>query len=551
MYQKIRNRLFFKRGIRIFLPIFLSVALFLGSWMIFHHFFLILDGELYERSITQLDLSGKPVEQLDRIRKLSNLEALDLRSTGISAAEYESLQTALPDCRILWEPCFQGTYYPLDTETLTVTSLSEADVVYLDYFTKLKQVDAMGCQDYDAIFSLIQRRPDCEVSYQVSIGQTQYLKDAEFITVTDADMQALYTKLPYLPKVTGVLFTGSIDSLEGIRQLRDAFPDIIFDYQINFNGQVLASNLVELDFSNTNLSRADEIEAILPYLPDVTSVDVTGCPIPNEQMVALAQRWPQIQFVWTVLLADVPIRTDVTELDLSGTYIGNAADVEALIPYLPDLTRLELCDCGIPNEEMAALRDKYPEIKIVWSVQLGDEMTVRTDITAFMPAKHNVWMEEDDTYNLRYCTDMIAIDFGHMDIRNIDFVAFMPNLRFLLLCDSLVDDLEAVRGLQKLMYVEIFLSHVTDYSPLLDCPALEDLNISWTYGNYEPLTKMTNLKRLWWGGTPHGAYEVEQLTKYLPNTEMVLWDGESTGSGWRKHPHYYEMRDLFGMFYME
>lgn len=551
MHQKIRSRQFFQKCRRIALPILLCVALVFGSWLIFDHYFLFLDGEVYERSITRLDLSGKPVEQPDRIGKLSNLVELDLRGTGISAAEYETLQTALPNCRILWEPCFQGTYYPLDTETLTVTSLSEADVVYLDYFQSLKQVDAMDCQDYDALFSLMERRPDCEVAYQVSIGQTQYLKDAEFITVTDADIQTLKTMLPYLPKVTGVLLTGSTESLDGISELRDAFPEIIFDYQIEFHGQILASNLVELDFSDTDLSRSDEIEVILPYLPDVTYVDVTGCPIPHEQMAALSQRWPQIRFAWTVLLADTPIRTDATELDLSGIYIGNAADVDALIPYLPDLTRLELCGCGIPNEEMAALREKYPEIKIVWTVQLGDEMSVRTDITTFMPVKHGVWMEDDDTYNLRYCTDLIAIDMGHHDIRNIDFVAYMPNLKYLLLCDSQVDNLEPVRGLQKLMYVELFLTHVTDYSPLLDCPVLEDLNISWTYGNYEPLTKMTNLKRLWWGGTGHGYYEVQQLTQSLPDTQMVLWDGESTGSGWRKHPHYYEMRDLFGMFYME
>jgi len=551
MHQKIRSRLFFQKCRRILLPILLSCAFVFGLWLVFDHYLLILDGEIYERSITQLDLSGKPVEQLDRIGELTGLEELDLRGTGISAAEYEDLRSDLPNCRILWEPCFQGTFYPLDTEVLTVTQLSEADVVYLDYFTELKQVDAMGCRDYDAIFFLMDRRPHCEVAYQVSIGQTQYLKDAEFVTVTDADVQALRDMLPYLPNVTGVLYTGSPESLDGMRELAQSFPDIIFDYQIDFNGQVLASNLVELDFSNTELSRADEIEAILPYLPDVTRVDVTGCAIPHEQMAALSLRWPQIRFVWTAHLADTPIPTDVTVLDLSGISIGSAADVDALIPYLPDLTHLELCNCGIPNEEMAALRDRYPDIKIVWRVQLGDELSVRTDITTFMPVMQGVWMEDDDTYNLRYCTDLIAIDMGHHDIRNIDFVAFMPNLRFLLLCDSQVDNLEPVRGLQKLMYVELFLTHVTDYSPLLDCPALEDLNISWTYGSYEPLTKMTNLKRLWWGGTGHSYYEAEQLAKCLPDAQIVLWDGESTGSGWRKHPHYYEMRDLFGMFYME
>lgn len=551
MHQKIRTRKFLRKLLGIGLPIFLCGALVFGGWMLFDHYLLFLDGECYERSITRLDLSGKPVDQLDRITELTALEELDLRGTGISAAEYEKLQAALPDCRILWEPCFQGTYYPLDTESITVTSLTEADVAYLDYFTGLRQVDAMGCQDYAAIFALMERRPECAVTYQVAIGQTQYLKDAEFITVTDADIQTLQDILPYLPKVTGVLFTGSTQALAGIQALRDAFPGIIFDYQIEFHGLILPSNLVELDFSALPLSRAEDIEEILPYLPDVTYVDVTGCAIPHEQMAALSRRWPQIRFAWTVLIADIPVRTDATELDLSGKYIGDVDALDALLPYFPDLTRLEVCDCGIDYAQLDTLNRKYENIQIIWTVQLGDEMKVRTDITTFMPVKYGVWMEEEDTYNLRYCTELIAIDMGHMDIRSIDFVAYMPNLKYLLLCDSQVDDLEPVRGLQKLMYVELFLTHVTDYAPLLDCPALEDLNISWTYGYYEPLTRMTNLKRLWWGGTGHSYYEVQQLTQCLPDTQLVLWDGESTGSGWRKHPHYYEMRDLFGMYYME
>lgn len=551
MHQKIRARRFLRKLLRVLLPIMLLCSLAVGGYSLYSRYFLFIDGEFYRRDIRQLDLSGRNIGQLDRISELTALKQLDLRGTEISAVDYEKLQAALPECDILWEPCFQGQYYPLDTKTMTVSSLTEADVIYLDYFTELETVDAMNCQDYSAILSLIQRRPECEIAYQVSIGESHYLKDATFITVTDGDLQELASRLPFLPQVTGVLFTGTTEALEGIRSLSEAFPDIIFDYQIDFHGEILVSSLVEADFSHLPLTRADELETILPYLPDLTYVDVSGCSIPHEQMAALSQRWPQIRFVWTAHLADTGIRTDATAIDLSGKYIGDASLIDSILPYFPNLTRLTLCDCGIGNEEMAALRDKYPDIKIVWSVQLGDEIKVRTDITTFMPVKQGIWMEEEDTYNLRYCTDIVALDMGHMDICNIEFAAHMPKLKYLLLCDSQVADLEPLRGLQELMYVELFLTHVIDYSPLLDCPALEDLNISWTYGSFVPLTKMSNLKRLWWGGTGHSYAEVEQLTQCLPNTQLVLFDGESTGSGWRKHPHYYEMRNLFGMYYME
>lgn len=551
MRQKIRSRRFFSRLLRGLLPALLIIGLAAGGYVFFSRNFLFLDGTLYRRDITQLDLAGKPVEQFDRIPELTGLRQLDLRDTGISAGEYEKIRAALPECEILWNPCFQGQFYPQDTQSLTVSRLTEADVVYLDYFPALTQVDALQCRDYDAIMALIRRRPECRVAYQVLIGGEQYLPEADFLAVTDASPRELAVALRYLPNVTGVLFTGTPVDLVDYQDLSADYPDIIFDYEVAFQGLILPSNLAQADFSGLDLTRTEALEALLPCLPDLQRVDVTGCAIPHEQMASLSRRWPEISFAWNVMLGDTVLTTDAEVIDLSGKYIGDAALVDSLLPFFPRLEKLILCDCGISNEDMAALRDKYPDIQIVWSVRLGDEMTVRTDITTFMPVKYGVWMEDDDTYNLRYCTEIVALDMGHMDIRNIDFVAFMPKLKYLLLCDSWVDNLEPLRGLPELMYVELFLTRVTDYSPLVDCPALEDLNISWTYGSYVPLTKMTGLKRLWWGGTGHSYAEVQQLTQCLPNAQLVLYDGDSTGSGWRKHPHYYEMRNMLGMYYME
>lgn len=308
---------------------------------------------------------------------------------------------------------------------------------------------------------------------------------------------------------------------------------------------------MKVDFSSLPLTQAGEIEVILPYLPDLTYVDLCGSQIPQEEIISLAQRWPDIQFVWTVNIAGMDIRTDVTSIDLSGKQIGDPAIVDSVLPYFPNLTRVVMCDCGIGNAEMDALNRKYENIQIVWTVDIGPYLRVRSDVEALIPTKNNIWLRDTETYNLRYCTELVALDLGHMDISNIDFAAYMPKLKYLIVADSQVNSLEPLRGLQELVYLEAFLTHVTDYSPLTECPALESLNISWTYGYFEPLTKISSLRRLWWGGTPHGYYEVQQLTQCLPDTQLVLYDGDSTGSGWRNQPHYYKMRDMLGMYYME
>ena len=551
MPHKVRARKCFRRFLQISIPLVLVAALLAGGYLLFDRYCIFIDGNIYRRDITQLDLSGSPVEQPDRITELTQLTQLDLRGTGISAGEYEKLQAALPRCQILWEPWFQGQYYPLDTQSLTVTALTQDDVIYLDYFTQLSAVDAMDCQDYEAIMALIRRRPECQVTYQVHIGQEDYLPQATFLTVTDEDVTELAAMLPYLPNVTGVLFTGSVDALADFQQLKTAFPHIIFDYQIDFHGQILASNLVEANFSGLPLTQARDVEAILPWLPDLTGVSLRGCPIPQEQLAALADRWENIQFTWTVRLGDLEVSTDVQTLDLSGIPFTDTQEIDSVLPYFPNLTQVLMLNCGIGNAEMDALNRKYEDIQIVWMVNIGPSFRVRTDVTALIPTQSGAWFTDEDTYNLRYCTELVVLDLGHMDITNIDFAAFMPKLRYLIVADSQVKSLEPLRGLENLIYLEAFLTHVTDYSPLLDCPALEDLNISWTYGSFEPLCQMTQLKRLWWGGTPHSYQAVNALTTQLSNTQLVLYDGESTGSGWRKHPHYYEMRNLLGMYYME
>ena len=175
---------------------------------------------------------------------------------------------------------------------------------------------------------------------------------------------------------------------------------------------------------------------------------------------------------------------------------------------------------------------------------------LRTDTTGFIPIKYGYWLNDEECYNLRYCTDMVALDLGHCYITNCDFVAFMPDLKYLILADTDVRDISPIANHEKLIYLELFLSPVYDYTPLLSCPNLEDLNICYTYGQLHVLTQMTQLKRLWWGPNRQEIYGYLQY--YLPDTylELALNSGSSTGNGWREGQHYYDQRDYLGMYYM-
>ena len=63
--------------------------------------------------------------------------------------------------------------------------------------------------------------------------------------------------------------------------------------------------------------------------------------------------------------------------------------------------------------------------------------------------------------------------------------------------------------------------------------------------------QMPWLQRLWYCGNGLTDEQIEQLQANMPACEMYMEKhGEATGGTWREHPHYFEMRDVFEMYYM-
>ena len=88
---------------------------------------------------------------------------------------------------------------------------------------------------------------------------------------------------------------------------------------------------------------------------------------------------------------------------------------------------------------------------------------------------------------------------------------------------------------------------IQDFSPLLDCTGLQDLNIGLTPANIAPIRKMTWLKNLWMIFRKDEAYVTSQA---LPDTKVVCGGSATVDSGWRDLPNYYAMRDCLKMYYM-
>lgn len=482
-----------------------------------------------------------------------DLAALDLRDREITAREYEDFRSALPGCDFQWTVPFQGERYPEDTKELTVSRFGAADAEMLSYFKSLEKITATSAEDADNLRALALQRQDLIVDYPEEICGKRESSRSQKLTVENADKEALLRDIPNFPCLTRVELTGKIP--EDAQSLDEAFPEITFYWTVRLAGRTFSRDTTRLDFSGKKIV-PEKLEEAIAALPALEWVNLMDCRMSEEACRAIADRYPEIDFLFPVTVASVTVRTDVKELELSDIRMENTEEVEAALPYLYDLERVIMCNCGISNEEMDALGKRHPEVRFVWTVVVCDSH-IRTDATYYI-AQEREYITEARTEALRYCVDLIALDVGHAHrLSTCEWVQYMPHLKYLVLGDSGLKDLTPLSQLKELVFLEIFTTKVTDYSPLLGCTALEDLNLGNTYADPTPITQMTWLKNLWWSNLPWRGLSGEEiaqlqdrLTQSLPNTTVVLDGYHPTAKGWRKLQNYFDMRDALHMFYM-
>ena len=517
------------------------VLLLIGGFVFFRNF-TILNGQVYSKSNTTLDLSGVPFKDFQVFEDFPQLQLLDLRNTGITVEEYEQLKAALPNCEIQWLLPFQGSYLPLDTQSIAVSSLSEADLSLLSYLPKLETVDATACSDYDLIFSLKEQYPDVDVSYVVQVGDTQVEDDC--VSIVSADVSDIQHALQYLPQLEVVDATECTD-LDALIALKAQYPNCRFIYNVPFCGQLWPQDTKHMKLLSSNIS---DLDTVLPYLSELSQITITRPVADPENISAFLEAHPEIQLSCDVTVLGQTIPYDSTQLNIAGMQLTSMDELESILPLLPKLEKVDMCGCGYSDEEMAALNQRHPDTLFVWEVQIA-YFKVRTDVTYFMPYQYGFVYTDDVVDKLKYLTELICIDMGHANISRSDFLAYMPKLQYLLICDTDITDISYCANMKDLKYVELFMTKVTDFSPLLECKSIVDLNVSYTNPD-DPMifTQMTWLKNFWFRGY-WGTLNHDEIVKALPNTKVVTGHGSSTALGWRKLPNYYAQRDILGMPY--
>ena len=247
----------------------------------------------------------------------------------------------------------------------------------------------------------------------------------------------------------------------------------------------------------------------------------------------------------------------VTELKLRQKM--SYSDVKELLSQYPNLEKVDMYATHLTASQADELAALYPRIEFGWTLKIGTDHLVRTDAEAFS-TRHRSGSPGHSTKEisvLRYCKRLQALDIGHNNVDDISWIAELPDLRVLIIAINKITDLTPLAGLDKLEYLEAFSNRVTDISPLKGLKRLMDLNIGYNrIEDFTPLYGMTQLKRLWLfraanRGIPGVPQDVTKtLKEKLPQTQ-INWKAEPTLGGWREHPHYDVIHEMFaGIYYI-
>ena len=522
-----------------------------GLYWYYSTTYIRIEGKTLRRDIIEYTVTGDQLPETRLLEQLLQLESLDVRSVPVSVDEYTQLTAALPNCRILWRVPFQGNSLPEDTAEITVTGTQLPQMEALQYLPYLRLLDLRGVgvsiSEYEQLKTDL---PNCQILWNVPFQGAYLAEDTSELTVASVSAEDL-ASIPYLPALKTVTADGCRDYAV-LMQLIEQYPNLSVHYTITVDGKDYSHDTETLELPDANI---ESLSAVIPYLPQLKQVTFTGTAPDNEAIYQLMCEYPEVSFFWNLTLFGIETPNTAQELDLSGIAMKDTSEIESYLKYFPNLKRVDMCDCGIGSAEMDALSQRWPNTRFIWKIKLGNG-TVRTDAIGFMPrdlnyTKENPFYDEDCT-ELKYCTDLICLDLGHMQVTDLSFLNYMPKLKYLIIADIPCQDFSPIANLKDLIYLEIFMVTFPHQEILLELKNLQDLNMSiTTVEDIEIIKQMTWLKRFWAFASGVTAEQADELRAALPDTVIKTYLRHSTDGGWRKHQNYYDMRDILGVYYMD
>lgn len=518
-----------------------------------------------DRSASALVLTDRAELDLEELKLYEFLRTLDLRALDVTLAEIGGIADALPNCRLLWRVKLAGETFDNTLTALTLPAgTTDEEFAYIRFFSELTSVDASACELTETKLKTADAYPNVSFVWNaVGVPLTSSDTALDLTGRTIENTTALAALLNRMPALESVNLTDARLPDEALFALIGACPGVDFVRTFDVFGTETPFQTTALDLTKSEVSNADALITALKPLVNLTSVDVTGHAFTDSEIAAVRSAYPNVAFSFSLTRFGQAITTQTTELDLRGSTFASPEEVASQLSDLTALTKVDLCDTGLTNEQMEVLVAQFPRIKFVWKVRIG-AWVVRTDITAFSKGQRKKFPNDmgectdtgktnfysEDLEPLKYCTDLVYLDLGHGNrITDLSILSYFPKLKILIVSMNKIEDISPVAQCKELELLEIYQNRIADLSPIAELPKLRYLNCSInSFTDITPILECENLEMLWMVNTRQITREQKQLIEdTLPNCIVAYFANSSGEGGWIENGLYAEYQTAFGL----
>lgn len=421
-------------------------------------------------------------------------------------------------------------------ENGVLRAVVEADDFALIEQLPLHTLDVSGSTCYEAIQSYRNAHPDVTVLYTVVIGDAEIASGDASATVRSVPDPAL---LSYLPNLAELTVTEPMTPAQ-IVSVQNALPDAALTYSVSIADRAVSCRETALDLSDVSPAFLNEVVEAIAVLPDLKDVELNRVDGSSdwtlENAMALMDANPALRVDLNVTVFKKTFSLTDEVVSFNRVNLADRTDeLLALLPYLRNVGRLDMENCGIPDEQMAEFRAAYPAPKIVWRVNVG-AYSCRTDVKMirFSQFYAHPMLTDANTHGLIYCNEVRYLDLGHNLIQDAYFVGYMPDLEVCILAIQQPTDISAFANCTHLEYAELFNGHITDVSALANCTELRHLNLCMNkITDITPLYGLTKLERLWISRNRIPEEQIERFKELVPDCVVNTTAKDPTLNEWR------------------
>ncbi len=310
-------------------------------------------------------------------------------------------------------------------------------------------------------------------------------------------------------------------------------------------GQKITAEMTTLDLSGASAEEVDRVIAVLPSLTSLRTVELGSAPAEDpviswEQVKKLVDGLPQAEINYSFSVQGFPFKLSDKILNLNHLIFEDKGKLaEQIASCMPNLKVLDMDSCGVSNKRMAAIRDRFPDVNVVWRVWIGTDYSTRTDEERLMisnPDRGGDLNTPESIAGLFYCTKVKYLDMGHNYLMtDISFINNMPDLEVLIIAMTAIKDISPLANCPNLNYLEYPTSAAADLSPLSGLTKLRDLNICYNFAlrDIRPIMNL-ELDRLYIGClSPVPPAQIEEYKRLHPNCIVNTTTEDPTEESWR------------------